>query len=111
MKRAPQVLSLFFVCPLLLLLMLMKAARQTVDATSATFSFAVGGDHSANSKATSSLDLLANGGVDFYLALGDMSYSQLVPESTWCDYVKSHVGPTFPFEVLPAIMRMMVLTA
>jgi len=69
MKRAPQVLSL------LLLLMLMTAPRQTVDATSATFSFAVGGDHSANSKATSSLDLLANSGVDFYLALGDMSYT------------------------------------
>jgi hypothetical protein len=70
------------------------------EAAPVSFSFAAAGDHSANSRATSSLDLVANSGASFYLALGDMSYSQLIPESAWCDYVKLHVGSSFPFELL-----------
>jgi hypothetical protein len=73
---------------------------RNVEAAPTSFIFAAAGDHSVNSRTTVSLDLLANSGASFYLALGDMSYSQLVPESAWCDYVKTHVGATFPFEVL-----------
>ncbi len=29
-----------------------------------------------------------------------MSYSNITPESAWCDYVKQHVGATYPFELL-----------
>jgi hypothetical protein len=31
--------------------------------------------------------------------LGDLSYAG-APESAWCDFVKAHVGPTFPFELI-----------
>ncbi len=34
------------------------------------------------------------------LALGDLSYSGIGTESAWCDYVKSKVGPTFPFQLI-----------
>ena len=30
----------------------------------------------------------------------DLSYANLTPESSWCDYVQSHVGSTFPFELI-----------
>ncbi|MBE2239474.1 MAG: metallophosphoesterase [Caldilineaceae bacterium] len=64
------------------------------------FSFAAGGDHGGNDRTTATLGRLGKSGVDFYLALGDMSYSDITPESAWCAYVKNQVGPAFPFEVL-----------
>src|SRR5215212_3049303 len=86
-------------CIGILLLILINWVRKA-DAAPTSFIFAAAGDHSANSRTTASLDLLANSGASFYLALGDMSYSHLIPESAWCDYIKSHVGTNFPFELL-----------
>ena len=87
-------------CSLLLFFVIFIDLGRKAQAAPISFTFAAAGDHSANSRVTSSLDLLANSGASFYLALGDMSYSQLVPESAWCDYVKTHVAATFPFELL-----------
>ena len=100
MARSPRFIYFLFSSSLLLLLITLLALGQRAKAAPTGFSFAAAGDHAANSRATSSLDLLGASGVNFYLALGDMSYSQLVPESAWCDYVKSHVGANFPFQVL-----------
>ena len=36
----------------------------------------------------------------FHLALGDMSYANITPESAWCDYVKSIVGVDFRFQLI-----------
>jgi calcineurin-like phosphoesterase family protein len=74
--------------------------ERKAEAAPVSFVFTAAGDHSGNSRTTASLDLLANSGSNFYLALGDLGYSSLVPESAWCDYVKSHVGTSFPFELL-----------
>ncbi len=81
------------------LAVMMSSSPNLASATTA-FSFGAGGDHGANSSSTASLDLLAGSGTDFYLAVGDMSYNNITPESAWCDYVKQHVGAEYPFEVL-----------
>ena len=65
-----------------------------------SFTFTAAGDHGGVSDTTASLDLIATSGASFHLALGDLSYSHLTPESAWCDYVKSRVGATFPFMVV-----------
>ena len=92
--------NFLFPSSLLLLLITLLALGQRAKAAPTGFSFAAAGDHAASSRTTSSLELLGTSGVNFYLALGDMSYSQLAPESAWCDYVKSHADTNFPFEVL-----------
>jgi hypothetical protein len=99
MGRSFRVTLTLFTGILFFLLILVDVGSKA-QAESTSFIFAAAGDHSANSRTTASLDLLANSGADFYLALGDMSYSQLSPEAAWCDYIKTHVGTNFPFELL-----------
>src|SRR6266581_3510024 len=77
------------------LIPLLKAAT-----TSTSFSFTAGGDIGGNSSSSKTLDLIAQSGSNFHLAIGDLSYSEITPESSWCSYVQSHVGSTFPFELL-----------
>ena len=69
-----------------------------------TFTFTAAGDYSSSSSSTT--PVLAginpiNSGASFNLVLGDMSYANLIPETAWCDYVKSNVGATYPFELIP----------
>ena len=64
------------------------------------FSFSAGGDMGDNSTTSATLDLIAKSSVDFHLAIGDLSYGEIAPEAAWCKYVQSHVGATFPFELL-----------
>ena len=100
MGHSRRLIASVFFSALLLPLMLPAAARQTAEAASTSFIFTAGGDYSANSSTTAGLDLLPGTGTSFHLALGDFSYSQLTPEAAWCDYVKTHVGETFPFELV-----------
>lgn len=78
------------------------AARQSnyLQLPSASFTFTAGGDIGGNSNGSATLDLIANSGSQFHLAIGDLSYSEITPEQTWCSYVQSHVGSTLPFELL-----------
>src|SRR6266550_3648509 len=73
---------------------LLKAASST------SFSFTAGGDIGGNSNSSNTLDLIAQSGSSFHLAIGDLSYSEITPESSWCSYVQSRVGSTFPFELV-----------
>src|SRR5712692_4234849 len=73
---------------------LLKAGAAT------SFSFTAGGDIGGNSKSSTALDLIGQSGSQFHLAIGDLSYSEITPESAWCSYVQSRVGSTFPFELL-----------
>ena len=73
---------------------------QTAQAAGSSFIFTAGGDFGSSSNTTASLDLIASSGASFSFALGDLSYNETTPESAWCDYVKSRVGSTFPFELL-----------
>jgi hypothetical protein len=58
------------------------------------------GDFGATNNTSAVLSTIAASGASFHLALGDLSYGALRPESNWCDYVKSRVGSTFPFELI-----------
>ena len=64
--------------------------------------FTAAGDYSAVAATTSVLDGVAAAAPDAHFALGDLSYSSAntPTESAWCDYVTSHVGAGFPFELL-----------
>jgi hypothetical protein len=70
------------------------------DAAPASFTFGAAGDIAANANSSATLSMLAGAGTDFFLALGDLSYGQLTPESAWCNFVKSRVGSTYPFELV-----------
>ncbi len=67
---------------------------------STSFSFTAGGDIGGNRSTSTTLDLIAQSGSNFHLAIGDLSYSEITPESSWCSYVQSRVGSTFPFELV-----------
>src|SRR3954451_6770806 len=84
-----------------LLLGLLTTASLAGPAQAGTpFTFTVAGDYGANANTTAVLNGIAAVNPAFHVAIGDFSYSEVAPESAWCDYVKSKVGPTFPFELL-----------
>jgi Calcineurin-like phosphoesterase len=64
------------------------------------FSFGVAGDFGANSNTSSVLNAVPASGANAFFALGDFSYNEVTPESAWCNFVKSRVGSSYPFELL-----------
>ena len=44
-------------------------------------------------------DMLARDLGAFFL-LGDASYSEIVPEQAWCDWVHAYLGPDYPLQVI-----------
>lgn len=100
MGRTRKAIVFLFIAAIPSLLIIPVALGKGVGAAPTSFVFTAGGDFSVNSAVSAGLDLIPTTGASFHLALGDFSYSQLVPESAWCDYVKAHVGGTFPFEIV-----------
>ena len=89
------------VCALLLGLaspLVWPAAPAPADSVS--FSFGAVGDFGANSNTAATLTAMHNAAPDLTLALGDFSYSQVTPESAWCNFVKGYMGSTYPFELI-----------
>ncbi len=68
--------------------------------TSTQFSFGVAGDFGANTNTAGVLTSVNSQALNFFIALGDLSYNQVTPESSWCNYVKSRVGMEFPFQLV-----------
>ncbi|MDH4309092.1 MAG: metallophosphoesterase [Acidimicrobiia bacterium] len=62
--------------------------------------FAAGGDIGAYSGTDATLQVMAERGPSFFLALGDLGYRALEPESEWCNYILSWLGPDLPIEVV-----------
>jgi PKD repeat protein len=60
----------------------------------------VAGDFGARAATATVLDKIADLDPDAHLALGDLAYRDLVPETAWCNYVKARVGEGFPFELI-----------
>lgn len=58
------------------------------------------GDFGARTATNSVLTRMASLDPDAALALGDLAYRDVTPESAWCDYVKARVGDGFPFELV-----------
>lgn len=81
-------------------LLLASACGDGGEPASGKFAFAAAGDHGANSNTDASLTSLAgDDSIGFYIAAGDLSYSQITPESAWCSYVQGFVGSSFPFQL------------
>jgi hypothetical protein len=77
-----------------------SVSQQSSAEAPSSFSFGAGGDIGANSSTSASLDALKASGASFFLALGDMSYDEVTPESAWCDYIKQRMGSSYPFELI-----------
>ncbi len=65
-----------------------------------TVSFAVAGDLGANGNTSAVINAVAASGSQIFWPIGDLSYSQVTPESAWCNYVQSRLGANYPVEVL-----------
>ena len=83
-----------------LLQAIIRGHSTQAQSTPPSFTFTAGGDFGGNSRSSATLDLIAHSGSAFHLAIGDFSYSEITPESAWCSYVQSHVGSTFPVELV-----------
>jgi hypothetical protein len=70
-----------------------------VSEAASGFVFTAAGDYGSSKVTTATLDLIARSGANFNLALGDLSYTD-ASESVWCDYVRSRVGDSFPFQLV-----------
>jgi len=58
------------------------------------------GDFGARATTAQVLDKTAELNPDAALALGDLAYEDLSPETAWCDFVKARLGEGFPFELI-----------
>lgn len=65
-----------------------------------SFSFGAAGDLGATGNTSAVLNAVGAANLNFFLAIGDLSYSDVSPESAWCQFVKSRVGSSFPFELV-----------
>ncbi|MFF1883396.1 hypothetical protein ACFVVC_18230 [Pseudarthrobacter sp. NPDC058196] len=70
---------------------------QATAATSVSLGFA--GDTGGNTVTGKVIDAARNSGTAAMFNLGDLSYSQITPESAWCSFVKQHAG-TMPYEFI-----------
>ncbi len=61
--------------------------------------FVAAGDFGARTATRTVLDGMAAANPTAALALGDLSYNDLSPESAWCSYVKQSTGEGFPFQL------------
>lgn len=58
------------------------------------------GDLGQNSNTTAVLNAVNSSGVNFFLAIGDLSYVAGSQETAWCNFVKNSVGTNYPFELV-----------
>lgn len=98
LKSGKTVIRLSFV--LLLIMFLCSSLSNKGSEASAVYSFGAVGDLGATVYTGRVLDQVTPQGLNFFLALGDFSYNNVTPESSWCNFVKARVGNNFPFTLL-----------
>ena len=77
----------------------LATSRETKATAAATVSLGFAGDTGGNTVTGKVIDAARNAGTAAFFNLGDMSYSQITPESSWCSFVTQHAG-TMPYEVV-----------
>ena len=77
-----------------------QTTTSTLDAAGNTVVFAAGGDIGATKETTATLEMVRRRNPDFFLALGDLSYNDVKPESVWCDYMIANLGSEIPIELV-----------
>jgi hypothetical protein len=65
-----------------------------------SFTFGAAGDMGGSKDAAATLTALSRAGTDFFLHVGDMSYREIMPEPAWCNFVRTRVGTSFPYEIV-----------
>ena len=65
-----------------------------------TVTFAAGGDLGATNRTSDVLTAIGESEAEFMLAIGDLSYSHVEPESAWCDWVNERLGNDVPMQVV-----------
>lgn len=65
-----------------------------------TVTFAAGGDLGATERTSEVLTAIGESAAEFMLAIGDLSYNHIHPESAWCDWATERLGPDVPMQVL-----------
>src|SRR4051794_39478277 len=70
-------------------------------AATPTFSFGVAGDFGQTDSSTGAvLNAVKSSGATMMFGIGDFSYVAGSSEPSWCSYVKTRVGSTYPFQLL-----------
>ncbi|MEW1812487.1 hypothetical protein AB0284_17490 [Pseudarthrobacter phenanthrenivorans] len=78
----------------------LATSRQSPQASAATsVSLGFAGDTGGNTVTGKVIDAARNAGTGAFFNLGDLSYSQITPESAWCSFVSSHAG-SMPYEFI-----------
>lgn len=79
-----------------------KSSPEHISASSSpdSITFSAVGDLGYSNETTTVLNGIGSSNSNFAIALGDLSYNEITPETSWCNYVKSKVGSSFPFELI-----------
>jgi len=82
-----------------------KHVTASIDVSTSTSggmaTFAAAGDFGGkDARAGTIMNDMKYRDIDAFLLLGDMAYSEIVPESAWCDWVHSYLGSNYPFEIV-----------
>jgi hypothetical protein len=98
MKRVTVVLAaLALACSAVIAALAWPHPRATA---ATTVTFAVAGDLGANSHTSAVLSSVAASGSQMFFPMGDLSYSEIAPESAWCDFVHAPLGANYPVELV-----------
>lgn len=70
----------------------LATSRENQATAATTVSLGFAGDTGGNTITGKVIDAARNAGAAAMFNLGDLSYSQITPESSWCSFVKQHAG-------------------
>ena len=93
-------LTLVVLIPSLLSVTTGKAPVLTSLSSPTGFIFSAAGDYGSTTHTTATLKSMNSSGSNLILTLGGLSYGAPGTEQSWCNYVKSLVSPSMPFELL-----------
>jgi hypothetical protein len=100
MKRIMIMLAaVVLACPVVFAATLWPHGQARADTT---VTFAAAGDLGANSNTSAVLRAVGASGSQMFFPLGDLSYSEVTPESNWCNFVQNSIGlgPNYPVELV-----------
>lgn len=92
--------KILFLSSLLIFSFLFPLPKAFGKTPEGSFVFTAAGDFGATPDTTAVLEGISGTDSSFHLAVGDLSYNQIRPESAWRDYVRAHLRKDLPFEVL-----------
>lgn len=72
----------------------------TQSQAATSFTFAAQGDYGTGYDPDTLFTKMSTLGLNFVIALGDLSYTTVGQENNWCNNVKSKMGANYPFELI-----------